>query len=134
MQTTIDWLLSGPSYVERAAPLGLLGERGSAKVRDAHRRMVASPEVRALVKELHGWPVAPLNGHKSAGRAIRKLTFLADLGLTRDDAGIDAIARWVVAHVSSDGPSQVWGVVGPACGGTGKETWSGTLCDAQLLV
>jgi len=134
MQTTIDWLLSGPPYVERAARVGLLGERTSAKVRDAHLRMVASPEVRALVKELHGWPVAPLSSHKSAGHAIHKLTFLADLGLTREDPGMDSIARRIMAHVSAEGPFQVVGMVGPAYGGTGKETWGWVLCDAPLLV
>jgi hypothetical protein len=96
--------------------------------------MAASAEVRALVKELHGWPVAPLNSHKSAGHAIHKLTLLADLGLTREDPGIDAIARRVMAHVSSEGPFQVVGVIGAAYGGTGKETWSWALCDAPLLV
>jgi hypothetical protein len=134
MQTTIDWLLSGPPYVERATRSGLLGERTSAKLRDVHRRMVASPEVRALVKELHGWPVGPLSSHKSAGHAIHKLTFLADLGLTREDPGIEGIARRVMAHVSPEGPFQVVGVIGPAYGGTGKESWGWALCDAPLLV
>jgi hypothetical protein len=134
MQTTIDWLLSGPPYVEYWTRRGLLGERSSAGVRDAHRRMVASAEVRALVKELHGWPVAPLNSHKSAGHAIHKLTFLADLGMTREDPGIEAIARRIMAHVSSEGPFQVVAVIGAAYGGTGKETWSWAPCDAPLLV
>jgi hypothetical protein len=134
MQTTIDWLLSGPPYVEHQARLGLLGERASAKVRDAHRRTVASPEVRSLVEELHGWPVGPLNSHKSAGHAIHRLSFLADLGLTREDPGIEAIARRVMAHVSSEGPFQVMGMIGLVYGGTGKEGWAWALCDAPLLV
>jgi hypothetical protein len=134
MQTTIDWLLSGPPFVECQTRSGLLGERASASAREAHRRMVASPEVRTLVTELRGWPVAPLNSHKSAGHAIHKLTFLADLGLTREDPGIEAIARRVMAHASSEGPFQVVGVIGASYGGSGKETWSWALCDAPLLV
>jgi hypothetical protein len=134
MQTTIDWLLSGPPYVERMARRELLGERTSAGVRDAHRRMVESAEVRALVRELRGWPVSPLNSHKSAGHAIHKLTFLADLGMTREDPGVEVVARRVMAHVSAEGPFQVMGVISPAYGGTGKETWAWALCDAPLLV
>jgi len=107
MPTTIDWLLAGPPFVEVQARLGLLGEGGSPAVREAHRRMIASPEVRAIVQELQAWPVAPLNSHKSAGHPIHKLTFLADLGLTRGDPGIDRIARRVMAHASPEGPFQV---------------------------
>jgi hypothetical protein len=134
METTLDWLLSGPAYVEYRTRTGLLGERTSARVKDARRRMADSPDVRSLVKELHGWPVAPLNSHKSAGHAIHKLTFLADLGLTREDPGIEAIARKVMARVSPEGPFRVMGVVSPAYGGTGEETWAWALCDAPLLV
>ncbi len=134
MPTTIDWLLAGPPFVEVQARLGLLGEGGSPAVREAHRRMIASPEVRAIVQELQAWPVAPLNGHKSAGHPIHKLTFLADLGLTRGDPGIDRIARRVMAHASPDGPFQVVMNIQPAYGGTGKDTWAWALCDAPLLV
>lgn len=134
MQTTLDWLLSGPAYVEYATRVHLLGDAGSARTRDARRRMVASPEVRERVESLHAWPVSPLTGHKSAGHAIHTLTFLADLGLTREDPGVQEIASRVMGHVSAQGPFQVLGVIGPAYGGTGKETWAWALCDAPLLV
>jgi hypothetical protein len=134
MQATIDWLLEGPPYVELQARLGLLGEGATPAVRDARRRMLASPEVRALMQELQAWPVARLNSHKSAGHAIHKLTFLADLGLTRDDPGIDRIARKVMAHVSPEGPFQVLGNLSPSYGGSGQDTWAWALCDAPLLV
>lgn len=135
MQTTIDWLLAGAPYVEYQARTELLGEPlTSPAVERARQRMMAEPRVQSLVRELQGWPVAPLNSHKSAGHAIHKLTFLADLGLTRKDPGIGAIARKVMAHVSSEGPFQVTGVIGPAYGGSGKVTWAWALCDAPLLV
>jgi len=134
MPTTIDWLLAGPPFVEVQARLGLLGEEGSPAVREAHRRMIANPQVRAIVQELQAWPVAPLNSHKSAGHPIHKLTFLADLGLTRGDPGIDRIARRVMAHASPEGPFQVVMSIQPAHGGTGKDTWAWALCDAPLLV
>jgi hypothetical protein len=135
VQTTVDWLLEGPPFVEVHTRVHLLGEPlGSPAVQQARRRMLAGPRVRSLVRDLQGWPVAPLNSHKSAGHPIHKLTFLADLGLTREDTGIERIARRVMAHVSSEGPFQVVAVIGPAYGGTGKETWSWALCDAPLLV
>jgi hypothetical protein len=117
MQTTIDWLLLRPAYVEHQARLGLLGERTSARLQDAHCRMIASPGVQSLVKERRGWPVSPLNSHKSAGYAIHKLTSLADLGRMREVPGIEAIARRAMAHDSTYGPFQIMAVIGPTHGG-----------------
>ena len=135
MQTTVDWLLEGPPFVEVQTRLHLLGEPlGSAAVQQARRRMLADPGVRSLVRELQAWPVAPLNSHKSAGHPIHKLTFLADLGLQTDDPGIDKLARRVMAHTSPEGPFQVVMSIKPAYGGTGKDTWAWALCDAPLLV
>jgi hypothetical protein len=135
MSTTVDWLLDGPPFVQMAARERLLGERRSSPaVNRARLALLDDPRVRSLMRELRAWPVAPLNSHKSAGHAIHKLTFLADLGLRRDDPGIEAIARKVMAHASSEGPFQVLGVIGPQDGGAGKETWAWALCDAPLLV
>ena len=135
MATTVDWLLEGPPFVQMAARERLLGERRSSPaVNRARLALLDDPRVRSLMRELRAWPVSPLNSHKSAGHAIHKLTFLADLGLQRDDPGVEAIARKVMAHVASEGPFQVLGVIGPQYGGTGKETWAWALCDAPLLV
>ena len=135
MQTTVDWLLEGPAFVEVHTRVYLLGEpSGSPAVQQARRRMLADPRVRSLVRDLQAWPVAPLNSHKSAGHPIHQLTFLSDLGLTREDTGIERIARRVMAHTSPEGPFQVVMSIKPAYGGTGKDTWAWALCDAPLLV
>lgn len=134
MLTTLDWLLAGPAYVEFQTRVRLLREPGSAAATQARRRMTASHEVQSIMRELQAWPVARLNSHKSAGHAIHKLTFLADLGMTRADPGVDLIARKVMAHVSPNGPFQVLSNVSPAYGGSGQDTWAWALCDAPLLV
>jgi hypothetical protein len=134
VQTTIDRLLSGSPFVEHQARLSLLGERPSARVRDAPRRMVTSPDVQSAGKDLQRWPVSPYNSHKSAGHALHRLTFLADLGLARGILRSRRSPSASMAYVSCEGPSQVVGVIGPAYGGTGKETWLWALCDAPLLV
>ncbi len=134
LPTTLDWLLAGPPYVEYHTRIRLLHEPGSAAAGQARRRMTASTDVQSIVRELQAWPVARLNSHKSAGHAIHKLTFLADLGMTRSDPGVDRIARKVMAHVSTVGPFQVLGNVSPSYGGTGRDTWGWALCDAPLLV
>jgi hypothetical protein len=96
--------------------------------------MLAHPQVRALVEELTDWPGALLNSHKSAGHALHKLSFLADLGLRADDPGMGKISEPIFEHQSAQGPFQMLGKISPSYGGSGKEEFAWALCDAPLVV
>lgn len=135
MSELTNWLLEGPAWVRYRTRVDLLKQKEDhPDVRAARKAMLADPPVRALVKELGTWPGSVLNSHKSAGDPIHQLTFLADIGLSADDPGMDKIIARILKHQSSEGPFQVLVNIPVHFGGTGKDQWAWALCDAPLIV
>jgi hypothetical protein len=135
MQPPIDWLLSGPAWIQYRTRRDLLNQADDIpEVIVARQAMLADPQIQAIIAELADWPGVVISSHKSAGQPYHKLNFLADLGLRVDDPGIDHIAERVMAHVSKDGPFQLPLNIPVHFGGTGDERWAWALCDAPLLV
>ena len=98
------------------------------------QRIVAEPQVQALLTELAGWPGSALTSHKAAGTLMHKLNFIADLGLQHTDPGIAELLSKVLAHQSSQGPFQVLLNTPKHFGGSGQDEWAWMLCDAPNLV
>ena len=131
----VDWLLEGEPFVEYRSRIDLLGQREDHEdVRAARSAMLADPRVAGLVDELRGWPGRVISSHKSAGQPFHKLTFIADLGLRREDAGVGEIVAAITAQQSREGPFRLPLNVPAHYGGAGSETWGWALCDAPLLV
>ena len=129
------WLLSSNPWTAYRTRLDLLHQPESApEVQQARAELLAHPLIQGLLAELAGWPGGVLVGHKSAGHALHKLTFVADLGLRIEDPPIAAIAELVMEHQSAQGPFQMLSKVSPSYGGKGEETWAWALCDAPSLV
>ena len=87
-----------------------------------------------LLVELSGWPGTVISSHKSAGQPFHKLTFIADLGLTANDPGMDVIINRILKHQSAEGPFQLSTNIPVHFGGTGADVWAWALCDAPLSV
>jgi hypothetical protein len=135
MHAPIDWLLEGEPWVEYRTRLDLLGEDvGDPRVRSAGQLMLMDPKIQNLLAELSGWPGKVISSHKSAGQPFHKLTFIADLGLTTHDPGIDMIISRILEHQSAEGPFQLSNNIPVHYGGTGQDTWAWALCDAPLSV
>lgn len=135
MNMPIDWLLDGEAYIQYHTRTDLLGQgEDHPQVRDARQAMLAQPKVRQLIEELQNWPGTVISSHKSAGQPFHKLTFLADLGLKKDDPGMETIITSILAHQSQEGPFQLPTNVPVHFGGSGQETWAWSLCDAPLIV
>ncbi len=96
--------------------------------------MLANSRVRGLVEELSGWPGAAIASHKNAGQLFHKLTFIADLGLSRNDPGMDRLIARISEHRSAEGPFQLPMNIPEHFGGTGQDQWAWALCDAPLVV
>lgn len=129
------WLLSSNPWTAYRARLDLLGQPENApEVIQARVELLAHPLVQGLLAELAGWPGGLLTSHKSAGHAIHKLVFVADLGLCMEDPPVAAIAARVLEQRSAQGPFQMLGRISPSYGGTGEDVWAWTLCDAPLLL
>ena len=104
MNTATDWLLAGEPYVRYRTYIDLLDLTEDAhEVKQARAEMISHPLVRGLLSELEDWPGGVINNHKKADLLIHKLAFLADLGLTVRDPGVEAIASQITKHLSEQG-------------------------------
>ena len=85
MRDLIDWLLEGEPFVEYRTRVDLLGQLDNAPdVIDAKKRMIEDQKIQVLLQELKDWPGEVLNSHKSASQPFHKLSFIADIGLTKE--------------------------------------------------
>jgi hypothetical protein len=135
MNIPIDWLLEGESWIEYRARLDLLGQsERDSHVKSARKSMLADTQVQNLLTELSGWPGTVISSHKSASQPFHRLTFIADLGLTVDDPGVDTIVAHILEHQSTEGPFQLPMNIPTHFGGTGQDQWAWALCDAPLIV
>ena len=135
MNAPIEWLLEGESWIEYRARRDLLGQpEKNPLVKSARESMLADGQVQNLLTQLSGWPGTVISSHKSAGQPFHKLTFIADLGLTVDDPGVDTIVTRILAHQSAEGPFQLPTNIPTHFGGTGQDRWAWALCDAPLIV
>jgi len=135
MNAPIDWLLEGDPFIVYRTRRDLLNQdERVSEVKTACQAMLESPPIQKLVAELSDWPGAVISSHKSASQPFHKLTFVADLGFTSQDPGIDTIVSRILEHQSMEGPFQLPMNISPHYGGTGQDQWAWALCDAPLVV
>lgn len=135
MDELVKWLLSGDPYIEYRTRIDLLGQaEGESEVEAAKKLMNADPKIQQILKDLQNWPGQVLNSHKSASQPYHKLSFLADLGFTKENPTIAEIAAKVFEHKSSEGPFQLPTNIPKHFGGSGEDTWAWSLCDAPVTV
>ncbi len=132
---TINWLLKGEPYIEYRTRIDLLGENeDDPKVSAAKKKMSEDPKIQQLIAELKNWPGTVLNSHKSASQPFHKLSFIADIGLTKNDSGISLVAKKIFEHQSDEGPFQLPTNVPKHFGGSGQDSWAWALCDAPTVI
>jgi hypothetical protein len=135
MNRTIEWLLEGDPWVVYKTRIDLLHQNeNNSKVIKAHTDMINNPKIQSLLIELKNWPAGVLNSHKSASQPFHKLSFIADIGLTKNDPGINEIIEKVYEHKSEEGPFQLSMNIPEHFGGTGKDQWAWALCDAPVVI
>lgn len=131
----IRWLLEGDPWVEVGTRLSLLKqEEQDPAVLRARCTMLEHPFIQALVGELQAWPGTVLASHKSAGQAFHKLSYLAELGLKRDDPGMNTIIERVLEHQDPLGPFQLVSNTPVHFGGSGEDICAWALCDAPVTL
>ncbi len=131
----ISWLLESNPWTEYRTRIDLLGEPPDLPhVAAARDKMIRHPLLENLVKELADWPGNVLSSHKSAGQFYHKLSFLADLGLTGKDPGMDVIITKILASASAEGPFQLTVNIAVHYGGSGDLQSAWALCDAPTIV
>jgi hypothetical protein len=135
MNAPLEWLLGGEPWIRYRTRLDLMGQtEKDSEVKAARKAMVSDDQVGTLLAELAEWPGTPIASHKSAGQLFHKLTFVADLGFTAKDPGLEQIIARILDHPSAEGPFQLPMNIAPHYGGTGQDQWAWALCDAPLSV
>ncbi|MFC1948290.1 hypothetical protein ACFLXY_10280 [Chloroflexota bacterium] len=127
MNETTQWLLEGPSWVEYRTRIDLLEQpEDSPEVVRARQATLEDTQVTALVTELAGWPGNPTTGVSKAIHPLNKFVFLADIGLTTTDPGLQEIINKVLTHRSSEGAFMI--------GSSGGRDRSWKLCDFPSIL
>lgn len=135
MKEIVKWLLEGEPWVEYRTRVDLLEQsENEPEVIHARKEMTYHTKVKSLLEELGNWPGTALNSHKSAGQLFHKLSFVADIGLRREDPYINAIVEKVCEHKSSEGPFQLPMNIPKHFGGSGSDEWAWALCDAPIII
>jgi hypothetical protein len=134
-QKTIDWLLAGPSWVQYRTKLDLLGmDDNDTDVQKARNAMLLDSTILELIENCSSWEQVVLKRHNDAIHPLHQLSFLAEIGLTHSDPGMESLISRITAHHSAEGPFQVFTNIPVNFGGKGQDEWSWMLCDAPLLL
>jgi hypothetical protein len=135
MKEVSKWLLEGEPWVEYRTRVDLLGQpENEIEVVRSRKEMIEQPKIQSLLEEQRNWPGTIVNSHKSATQLFHKLSFIADLGLKRDDPYINEIITNIFEHKSDEGPFQLPMKISKSYGGSGNDEWAWALCDAPSIV
>jgi hypothetical protein len=135
LKGTIEWLLEGEPFIEYRTRVDLLRQsENEPEVIQARKGMISQPGIQSILQELKNWPGTVLSSHKSASQPFHKLTFIADLDLTKQDLEVKEIVQKVFEHKSDEGPFQLPTNIPKHFGGSGKNEWAWALCDAPVII
>jgi hypothetical protein len=105
-----------------------------AEVSAAKSGILADSRVCSIIEELQGWPGVVLSSHKSAGQLYHKLSFLAEIGLKREDADFSVLCENLSENISEEGLFRLPAQIPEYFGGTGQKQYAWALCDCPLLM
>jgi len=135
MEEAIQWMLDGPAWIRYNVLINLLDlERESPQVISAYNDMLNDPKIISLLADAQDWEQALLKRHNDASHPIHKLSFLADIGISSQEPGIQTAIKKILKHKSKEGPFQVLSNYPTNFGGSGLDEWLWCLCDAPLTI
>jgi len=135
LNDVLEWLLKGDPFFEYRTRVNLLGQlENEPNVILAKNKMIEDHRIKLILHELKDWQKTVLSNHKNASHPLHKLTFIADIGLKKEDPDINTIIDKIFDHKSDEGPFQVPVNVPKHFGGSGNTEWAWSLCDAPIIV
>jgi hypothetical protein len=135
MDAVIKWLLEGDPWTQNNTRLHLLSQDpGAEEVLSARQAMLAHPLIQGLIAAFDQWEKEIVSNHKNAGLLLHKLCFLADIGLTNQDPGLEDIVQSVLRHRTEENVIQVPINVPRHFGGSGQDAWGWCLCDTPTVL
>jgi len=135
MEELIKWLLDGPAWIRYNVLINLLDrKRENPQVISAYNDMLNDPKTISLLSDVQNWEQALLKRHNDASHPIHKLSFLADIGISSQEPGIQSAINKILKHKSEENPFQVLSNYPTHFGGSGLNEWLWCLCDAPLTI
>ena len=136
MDAVIQRLLEGEPWVQFGTRVDLLGQDPEKDEALAARKSIAAhPLIQSIIGELEGWQEEAITNHKKAGTWQHKLSFLAEVGLKADDDDrLKKLTGQIADSARDDGIVPVKVNVPTVFGGSGKDTWGWSMCDAPLVM
>jgi hypothetical protein len=80
------------------------------------------------------WPGPVIERHDKATLVMHKLCQLAEMGVDRNDPGLEAVGERALARISPEGPPEIPVNIPRAFGGTGEDLWTWLICDAPVTL
>jgi len=135
MEKIFSWLLEGEPWVKYKTQTDLLNQQeNNPEVLFSKKEMINHPKIQVIIKELTNWPGPVIASHKSANQYFHKLSFIADIGIKKDDPHIQEVIKKIFEHQSEEGPFQIPMNISKHYGGTGETQWAWALCDAPTII
>ena len=134
MNMDIDWLLSSVPWVRYRTRMDLLDQNHNHPdvIRD-REEMINHPMIITLIQQLKNWPGNILKRHNDASHPIHILSFLAEIGINKNDPFITNSCKKIFDHQSDEGPFEILLNIPTHFGGSGKDEYMWMLCDAPLI-
>jgi len=135
MEKIFRWLLEGDPWVKYKTQTDLLNQpEDTQQVSLSKKEMINHPKIQTILEELTNWPGPIISSHKSANQYFHKLSFIADLGIKKDEPHIKEVIKKIFEHKSAEGPFQIPMKISKRYGGTGETGWAWALCDAPTIL
>ena len=135
MINTYSWLLEGDPWVKFKTLTDLLNQpENNPQVTLSKKEMINHSKIQAILEELTNWPGPIIASHKSANQYFHKLSFMADIGIKKDEPHIKKVVKKIFEHKSEEGPFQIPMNISKHYGGTGETGWAWALCDAPTII
>ncbi len=130
------WLLAGEPWIVMRTQLDLLGASPSCgEVRQARGAMLQDTQVVSLFRLISdAWSREIVTSHRKADLGCHRAAFLADIGVTAEDAMGAELVRMLLDRLSPEGVPQVSICIPAHFGGSGETVAGWALCDAPSIL
>ena len=134
-EEVLDWLLQSEHYVEYNARIEFLkSQKMEKETKRSKLRMLEDQRIKAMLNELAQWPGYPLKRHNDATHLLHKLSFIADIGIRKDDLDSSKIINSILKNRSPEGIFEIITNVPTHFGGSGEDEYAWMLCDAPTIL
>jgi len=135
MKKIFSWLLEEEPWTKYKTLTDLLNQpENTPQVILSKKEMINHPKIQAILEELTNWPGPVIASHKSANQYFHKLSFIADIGIKKEEHHIQEVIQKMFEHQSEEGPFQIPMNISKHYGGTGETQWAWALCDAPTII